>query len=1121
MDRKKYLRIPYLSMALIILIAPCTPLQAESSVKAWVESLVIPTYRIGPPERNPIFYTGRAYQGAKGAVYPYPLLDRLTDVREMKTYKAAYLENDYIKICILPEIGGRIFRALDKTNDYDFFYYQHVIKPALIGMLGAWISGGVEWNFPHHHRATGFMDVDYTLTDNPDGSKTIWVGEIEIRHGMKWVIGLTLYPDRSFLEANIKIFNRTPFAHSFLCWANVAVHTNENYQIIFPPSTGYATFHGKNQFSQWPISHEVFNRVDYTKGVDVSRWKNHPASTSFFAWNCEDDFLAGYDHGKGAGVVHVADHHVVPGKKFWTWGTGSRGQMWEKILTDADGPYIELMVGAYSDNQPDYSWLQPYEARSFKQYWYPLRKIGGVKAANLEAACNLELISEDTVEIGFNTTSAHKSAKVVLEGKGKVIFEQEIAISPEKPWSKEIEFPSGVKQGDLKIMLFRAEGKELVSYSPSKKEAAPMPEPVKPPPPPEEIKTIEELYLTGLRLEQFHNPAYEPYPYYEEALRRDPGDYRVNTALGILYLKRGLFIEAEEKLNQALKRVTKDYTSPKDGEAFYYLGAALRAQGKHEAASDAFYKAAWSAAWSSAGYHSLAELACQKGKFLKSLEFLDRALIVNSLNTKTLNLKAAILRRLGRFKEAENCAFKAATFDPLDFWAENELCLVREELGFKEEAMQKWEALKVKMRDDVQSYLELAVDYGNCGLWDEAIEVLSSLVRSKKKAPSRYPMIYYYLGYFLEKTGEMQKSHEYYKLACEMPPDYCFPHRLESIQVLRQAQGQNPADSRAPYYLGNLLFDIQPEEAIKEWEKSRRLDDTFSIVHRNLGLAYARVENTLHKAISSLEKAVACEPKDPRLYYELDLYYEARGISPLKRLELLEQNHSTVLKRDDTLSCEISLLVQLGKYDRAIELLETHHFHVWEGGGRIHNIYVDAHLMRGEEYFRKRRYQDALKDYETALEYPENLEVGRPYRGGRSSQVYYFIGKAHEALGNVRKAREFYEKSVALRGGWSEISYYQGLAFRKLGQEDGAERMFEGLIESSKERIRVTPSMDFFAKFGERQSAMIRKANAHYLLGLGYLGKGKRAEAEVEFKRALELNVNHIGARKQLSNVGA
>ena len=204
----------------------------ESGVKIWEESLKIPTYRVEKPDPNPLFYTSRAYQGAQGHVYPYPMLDKLTDIREDIAYKAVFLENKYVQIMVLPELGGRIFSAVDRTNNYNFFYRQHVIKPALIGMLGARISGGVEWNVPHHHRATTFMPVDYTTQENHDGSKTIWVGEIELRHRMKWIIGLTLYPDKSYLEATVKIFNRTPFAHSFLYWANVAAHANPAYQVI-------------------------------------------------------------------------------------------------------------------------------------------------------------------------------------------------------------------------------------------------------------------------------------------------------------------------------------------------------------------------------------------------------------------------------------------------------------------------------------------------------------------------------------------------------------------------------------------------------------------------------------------------------------------------------------------------------------------------------------------------------------------------------------------------------------------------------------------------------------------------------------------------------------------------
>jgi len=1104
-----------LRRSLLLALIPGLVSLAQTSVRAWEEPLVIPTYKVEAPEPNPMFYAGRAYQGAKGPIYPYPLIDRLTDVRENRTYNAVYLENDFVKLCVLPEIGGRIFYAIDKTNGYDFVYHQHVIKPALIGMLGAWISGGVEWNIPHHHWASTFMTVDHSLQENPDGSKTIWVGEIELRHRMKWIVGLTLYPDKSFIEVSVKLFNRTPFAHSILYFSNVAVHANGDYQVIFPPSTEFATYHGKNQFTRWPIGDGVFGGTDY-KGVDLSWWKNHPSPISFFAWNYQDDFLAGYDHGKQAGIALVADHHTVPGKKFFEWGNGSQAEMWDKILTDDDGPYLELMVGGYSDNQPDYSWCQPYEVKTLKQYWYPIRKIGGLKNANQDAALNLEITSPETARIGFNTTAACRNAKVSLQAGVKVIFDQAIDVSPTNPYSKEVTLPPGIKEEDLRLALSSAERKELIAYGPVKKrEPSPMPEPVKPPPPPKEIGTNEELCLTGQRLEQFYNPAIEPYPYYEEALRRDPGDYRANTALGILYLKRGMFKEAEEKLHRAVDRATRNYISPKDGEAFYYLGVALRAQGKLDAAYDALFKATWSQAWHAAAYYVLAELECQKGGFAKALEFIERSISTNALNTKAQCLRAAVLRKLARPEEAERVASGVLACDPLDFWAGNELYLAKARKKAATDASKELDALKKKMRDAAHSYLELAVDYSNCGFWDEAIEVLSRLVESAKLNVAN-PLVCYYLGYFRERKGEQEDALKYYKLARTMPPDYSFPFQLEAIDVLKSASRMNPGDARAPYYLGNLLFDHQPDSAIKEWERSRSLDSSFSIVHRNLGLAYARVRNDVNKAVASLERAVACKPNDPRLYLELDQMYEAGGVPAEKRLALLEKNHSTVLGYDDALAREVVLYVQLGRYDQAIDLLENHHFHIWEGGGMIHDVYVDAHLLRGQERFKAKKYRDALKDFEAALEYPNNLEVGRPHRDARTSQVNYLIGTAHEALGRAEQARQCFEKSVAGQYGWSEISYCQGLAYRKLGQEREAIEVFDGLIKLGKERLAASAGLDFFEKFGERQSEVSRLAHAHYLLGLGHLGKGIKAEAKAEFEQVLKLNPNHIGAQARL-----
>ena len=236
------------------------------------------------------------------------MYDNLTEEKVNKEYRQVCLENEYVKVCVLPELGGRIFEAKDKTNGYDFFYKQSVIKPALIGMTGAWISGGVEWNIPHHHRASSFLPVRVKTEEHADGARTIWIGEMELRDRMRWAVGLTLRPRSSVLEAQITALNTSPFANSLLYFANVAVHANENYQILFPPRTRFATQHAKREFIEWPLGRQVYNGIDYTRGVDLTWWKNHPSPVSMFAWNGTDDFLA------AVRVPHVdrALHHHAP-----------------------------------------------------------------------------------------------------------------------------------------------------------------------------------------------------------------------------------------------------------------------------------------------------------------------------------------------------------------------------------------------------------------------------------------------------------------------------------------------------------------------------------------------------------------------------------------------------------------------------------------------------------------------------------------------------------------------------------------------------------------------------------------------------------------------------------------
>ena len=1090
----------------------------EPPVRAWQEAMTIPTYPLGAAEKTPIFYSGRRYQGARGLVYPYAMLDKLSEVREDKPYRAVYLENRYLQFSILPELGGRIFTGMDKTNRYDFFYRQHVIKPALVGMAGAWISGGVEWNIPHHHRVTTFMPVDYRVVDNPDGSKTVWLGETELRHRMKWLVGLTLYPDRSYLEVTTKLFNRTPVAHSMLCFANAAVPVNADYQVIFPPGTQFGVQHAKRELVHWPIGQETYFKIDRS-GVDLSWWKNQPSPVSIFAWNYEDDFLGGYDHGKQAGVVHVADHHVAPGKKFFTWGNGEEGRMWDKVLTDNDGPYIELMAGAYSDNQPDYSWVQPYETRVVKEYWYPIRALGGIKNANRRAAINLEVDAARAARLAVNVTSELSDARVVLQAGGKTLFEQKATIGPARPFVAQVTLAADVKAEDLRLAVW-AGGTELISYRPTARHIQPMPEPVSPPLAPREIKTDEELYFTGLRLEQFHNPALDASVYYEEALHRDPGDTRVNTALGILYCKRGRFADAEQRLRTAIARSTHCYTAPKDTEALYYLGVALRGQGKQAAADEAFHRATWGHAWAASAYYGLAEIACHKGEYAVALDFVERSLATNTQSTKAWGLKALVTRKLNDMQTARAAVGEAQRLDPLDFWSGSEAAWIASAAGDVAAATALRHNLDSLIRGAPESYLELAADYAAVGAWEEAIGVLRRFVDAAADKTRVCPMVYYDLADYHDRKGDADDARRYRQLAAAMPYDYCFPFRLESIDVLRRAIAANRGDAKAPYYLGNVLYDIQPREAIVAWEQSRTLDARFALVHRNLGLAYARVEGDFAKATASLTTAIDLDPHEPRFLAELDQVAESAGVDCRRRLAVLEKNAATAALRDDALLRHVGLRILVGQYDRALALLAEHHFRRWEGDNGPQAMYVDAHLLRGEQHLKAKRYAEALKDFQAALEYPENFETGRPLHGGeKAAQIYYLLGVTLEALGQADQSREHFKQAIAASRELRPIRYYHALAKRKLGDEAAAQETFDDLIRAGTESLRQGTRVDFFGIFGTSQSPTVQAAEAHYLIGLGQLGKGNRAAARQELQQAVQGNPTHLGARSFLNSL--
>lgn len=614
-------------------------------VKIWEEEVVIPTYEIGEPDKNPMFLEKRVYQGSSGKVYPYPTIEKISQEKTDKVYKAVFLENQYIKVMILPELGGRIQRAYDKTNEYDFVYYNRVIKPALVGLLGPWISGGIEFNWPQHHRPTTFMPVDYLIQEHEDGSKTLLVNDVDQMYGTKGIAGFTLYPDKAYIEIRGQLYNRTALPQTFLWWANPAVAVNDYTQSIFPPDVHSVMDHGKRDVSRFPIANGVYYKHDYSEGVDISRYKNIPVPTSYMAEKSDYDFVGGYDYQKEAGILHVADHHISPGKKQWTWGCGEFGKAWDRNLTDEDGPYIELMTGVYTDNQPDFTWLKPFEEKTFCQYFMPYKKVGPVKNASIHAALNMEVRKEGLYVCVYGT-QPYDDAEIVVTKQGERIYSERCMISPVDIYEKVLDI-TVEKESDLKVQVFSGE-ELLVEYRPEDAGIPELAKPAEAAKDPEEIMTNEELFLTGQHIEQYRHATYLPDPYYLEGLKRDPGDIRINNAYGLLLMRRGCFEKAESCFRKALQRLTWKNPNPYDSEPYYNLGLALFYQGKMEKAFDAFYKATWSNEQQEMSFYYLAVIESGRGHYEAALEFVNKGLVKNVHNIKARGLKAVILRKLGK-----------------------------------------------------------------------------------------------------------------------------------------------------------------------------------------------------------------------------------------------------------------------------------------------------------------------------------------------------------------------------------------------------------------------------------------------------------------------------------------
>jgi tetratricopeptide (TPR) repeat protein len=1115
-----------------LLVLPDAPSEQSGRVKVWREPVDILTYSPQLPDKNPMFLEKRVYQGSSGRVYPLPFIDRIATKPEMKQWDAIHIENEYLRIMILPEVGGRIHLGFDKTTGYDFFYRQNVMKPALVGLAGPWASGGVEFNWPQHHRPATFMPVETEIEQHDNGSVTIWCSDHDPMLRMKGMHGICISPGRAVLELKVRLYNRTPLTQTFLWWANVAVHVHERYQSFFPPDVRYVADHAKRFITTFPRSEEQYYGVDYPArardGVppeqvpamyvpdgsyaadDLSWYANIPVPTSYMITETEGDFSGGYDHRKEAGVVHVANHHLAPGKKQWTWGNHEFGYAWDRSLTDNDGPYIELMAGVYTDNQPDFSWLAPWETKTFIQTWFPISRIGVPQASNVDAALSLRY-EDHVVSIGLYVTRDAGEVEIVLESAGRELHRWVETATVAKPLVLTQGLPSTVDGCALAVTIRTRHG-VLISYAMAASDNVAKPSAAVEPPSPDEVKTNEELYLTGLHLHQYRHATRLPELYWFEALRRDPRDSRVNTAVGLWHLRRGEFADARKHLLSAIASLTRWNPNPNDGEAYYNLGLVERYLKNDKLAYDAFYKASWSASWRGPAYLALAEIDATRHDWAAARDHLRRSLVAEGENLVALNLLAFVLQKLGELDSSVATHRGTRELDRLDIgsrWVD----------GIKPVGG--------------QERLDLAFDLLRSGQMAEAAKVLAPA--RDVDALGTSPIELFALAQIQEKLGDGD-AFETWNRASEASIDYCFPSRLEEMCVLQEAVAQYPNCYSPHYLLGNFLYDRRRhEEAMQHWEIAALLNPSFATVWRNLGIGLFNIRRSGEAAATAFDRALVANPSDARILYERDQLWKRLGRSPELRLNELNKHHDLVTERDD-LSVEIAaLLNQTGKSEEALDLLLNRKFQPWEGGeGLVLSQYTRAVLLLGQTALETGECARAIELFASANHPPVNLSEAK-HLLANNSDVAYWLAVAYEASGDRPEAKRWWQQAARQRGDFqqmsvrriSEMTYWSGMAMLRLGYKQQAVALFHEIYDYSIELEGATPKIDYFATslpsmlLFEENLADRNQIDALFLRSQALMGLEDVSGAVAILNNILIRESSHTGAADLLRQVRA
>ena len=704
----------------------------------------------------------------------------------------------------------------------------------------------------------------------------------------------------------------------------------------------------------------------------------------------------------------------------------------------------------------------------------------------------------------------------VCADDGERLYEETVTLTPEQVFSVEIplvghafdEIALEVTWGSSGRLKWHAEPDEI----------RPIPDAAEAAISPVEIKTNEQLYLTGLHLEQYRHATFSPVDYYEEALRRDPDDYRCNNALGLWYLRKGRFGLAEKFLSKAVRTITKRNPNPYDGEPLFNLGVALKHLGRFDEAYSRFQKSTWNGAWQDAGYFECARISSMQGRGEDALYETERSLRRNFNNQGVRTLRALLLKEAGREREALALCEESIAIDPFNFGSLFVKTLIT---GLTDDR----ERLVALLRDDAHNYDELALTFFESGHFDLAVKILD--IAEERSATTL--MTLYYKASALNRGGYPEKAREVWRNTSKADPSGCFPNSLHAIGALAEAISHSPYDANAHYLLGNIYYDKrQYGEACSNWEKAKELNPEFPTVWRNLALYYFNKEHDAEKGVRYMEKAFALDPEDGRVLMELDQLYKRLCCPHEDRLRLLEDKSNLTHKREDLMLETITLLNQTRRLTEAKKMLDGHVFHPWEGGeGKVAGQYQFSRVELAKQAMADNKYPEAIELLKECLVYPENLGEGKLY-GAQENDFHYLLGICYNAIGDHKKAEESFRKATE---GPSEPApamyyndakpdkiFYAGMAFRALGEENKARSYFNRLVNFGRQHFHDEVRMDYFAvslpdmMIWDGDLSEANRKHCLYMLALGEYGLGDHRHSDMHLKQLMEMDINHQGA---------